>query len=938
MHVSGEVSGDVIANIEATVIHQPWSWLSKRLGLVRALLPRMPLTIGLAIITMLMWIWLIVSDRAGIVIGTPLGVHLVQLPVIAATSYWTWRVANEQSSPRMRGMWQFFALAHGISFTVQLVNTIFSVAEITTTLSQVALSVLQLLFYVFLANALRQYQARLQNQEDRKKFLLDAAILVVSCVTVFGQFVLEPTLLTNQVEQAWPQLLFSTLDLLLVIGVLGILIRRENVYQLLPLQLLATGLLINTLTHFLSARAVLVGQNGHQLLVNMLQVTIYLPIFACAELEHLRLSNTFRLNADLAHARGFSLLPYAGIVVSMVLLLRIAFISGNVLLIGLMVSVVVLIGLVVWRHFITVRENTELSALKITRSNEARFQSLVQSASDIIVILDEALCIRYISRSVTRTLGYEPEQLIGQPYLHFLAPDEKNAVEELLRNAFQQASSHDPVSATWRLRSARGHLLYSESNITNLFDDPNINGLVLNTRDLTEREELESQLTHLAFHDSLTNLANRALFQRRLEASLNRAQQRQSQVAVLFLDLDNFKEVNDTLGHDQGNAVLMIIAERLSRSLGDYNVVARLGGDEFAALLDGVTSIEEAMSVSQRLLHQMHIPIYIEDQEILVTASIGIALSKVGDTAADLLRNADMAMYVAKFDGGNRLALFEPEMRLQMVKRRTMQEDLRRAISSTEFALEYQPIVSLDTYEIVGAEALLRWAHPNHGVLPPGDFIPLAEENGMIVPIGRWVMQHAFMAAAQWQQRSGTLSTPFLSINISSRQLRETHFVRDVQAAIEGAQLNPRSLMFEITESVLIENTELALETLSQLRRLGVRLGIDDFGTGYSSLSYLQRIPVDMIKIARSFVERIDEGAEDYALAQAIFSLGKSLRLMVIAEGIETLQQLRLLRELGCNLAQGYYFAQPMTMEDLQQLIGNNRTAGQIAFPGLTRL
>lgn len=931
------VSGEVIAIGESTVIQQPWSWLSKRLGLVRVLLPRMPLSIGLAAITLLMWVWLLLSVRVNSELNFEPLVHLVQLPIIAATSFWTWRVAGGQPTQRMRDTWRLFALGHLTGLLAQLVAGVFEIAGVVSNVADIALAVLQIVFYAFLALALRQYPTRIQNPADRKKFLLDAGILVVSCVTVFGQFVLEPTLVTNRVGQAWPQLLYSVFDLLLVIGILGILIRRENVYQLLPLQLLASGLLLNTLTHFLSARALLIGQQEHHLLIDMLQVAVYLPVFACAELEYVRISNTFKLSADLAHARGFSILPYAGILVSMLILLRIAFVSGNTLLIILMLGVVVLIGLVVWRHFITMRENIELSALKITQSNEARFQSLVQSASDIIMILDEALSIRFISPSVTRTLGYEPDQLIGQPYPHFLAPDERNAVEDLLRNAFKQPNANEPISATWRLRSARGHLLYSESNITNLLDDPNINGLVLNTRDLTEREELESQLTHLAYHDSLTNLANRAMFQRRLETTLSRVQQRPSQIAVLFLDLDNFKEVNDTLGHDQGNAVLIIIAERLSRSLGDYNLTARLGGDEFAALLENVTSIEEAMSIAQRLLHQIHIPIFIDDQEILITASIGISLSNVGDTAADLLRNADMAMYVAKFDGGNRMALFEPEMRLQMVKRRAMQEDLRRAISSTEFALEYQPIVSLDTHEIVGAEALLRWAHPDHGVLPPGDFIPLAEENGMIVPIGRWVMQHAFMAAAQWQQRAGAAKAPFLSINISSRQLRESHFVRDVQAAIEGAQLNPQSLMFEITESVLIENTELALETLSQLRKLGVRLGIDDFGTGYSSLGYLQRIPVDMIKIARSFVERIDEGADNYALAQAIFSLGKSLRLMVIAEGIETVQQLRLLRELGCNLAQGYYFAQPMTMEALQQLIANNRAAGQIAFPGLAR-
>lgn len=431
-----------------------------------------------------------------------------------------------------------------------------------------------------------------------------------------------------------------------------------------------------------------------------------------------------------------------------------------------------------------------------------------------------------------------------------------------------------------------------------------------------------------ALHDPLTNLPNRTLLRERLDQALAQPEARQP-LAVLFLDLDNFKAVNDTVGHGLGDALLVAVARRLRRSVRPQDLVARLGGDEFAVLLQGLHAAEDAVQVAERLLGSFRRPFHLAGRELYVHASIGVAVRSTHTVQADqLLRDADLAMYMAKGSGKGRYAVFEPAMHAALLRRLELKADLQQALAREEFTLRYQPTVALDTGEIVGAEALLRWAHPRRGLVPPAEFIPLAEETGLIVPLGRWVLQQACRQAAAWP------AALTVSVNLSARQLKHESLVDDVAAALHDSGLAPQRLILEITESDLIEESALdaCLERLLALKRLGVRLAIDDFGTGYSSLSYLRRLPVDILKIDKSFVDGLARGPQGVAVVRSVVDLGRNLGLAVVAEGVEDAGQRTVLASLGCELAQGYYFARPVDRTTLATLLAA-RAHGHSAPP-----
>ena len=421
---------------------------------------------------------------------------------------------------------------------------------------------------------------------------------------------------------------------------------------------------------------------------------------------------------------------------------------------------------------------------------------------------------------------------------------------------------------------------------------------------------LEDQLVHQALHDPLTGLANRALFGDRLEHALARPMRPGATVAVLLIDLDDFKDLNDALGHDAGDDLLTIIAARLQGHARAGDTVARLGGDEFGLLLED-TSAAEAMRMAEVLLQALAWPVALRGRDLVPTASIGIAIA-AGEDAETLLRNADTAMYAAKRQGKGRSMLFEPAMYATVLKRVDLAADLSRAVQESQLHLCYQPEIHLRSGRIVGVEALLRWHHPTRGEVSPGEFIPIAEDSGLIVPIGRWVLQEACHQAKRWQQQWPTTPPLTLAVNLSARQLQHPAILDEVRAALAAADLDPHSLVLEITETAVMEQLDAAVAVLTRLRDLGVRLALDDFGTGYSSLSYLQRLPVDILKIDRSFIGGVTGSAEESALARAIVNLSQTLGLETVAEGIETAEQLRALRELGCQLGQGYHFARPL--------------------------
>jgi diguanylate cyclase (GGDEF)-like protein len=424
------------------------------------------------------------------------------------------------------------------------------------------------------------------------------------------------------------------------------------------------------------------------------------------------------------------------------------------------------------------------------------------------------------------------------------------------------------------------------------------------------------------FRDSVTGLATRPMFVNRVAHALTRAERENGQIAVLFLDLDHFKTINDSLGHAAGDQLIFAVARRLRARLRANTTIARLGGDEFAICLEDSTS-EQAKAVADRVLAELRRPLLIQDKELFVDGSIGIAMSDhTGDGAEELLRNADTAMYEAKRLGRGRHAMFDAGMLRDVIDHLDLHADLQRAIIRDELVLHYQPIVALGTGEITGVEGLLRWNHPTRGMVQPAAFIPLAEETGLIVPIGRWVLNQACHQASRWHQAHPDRAPLTVTVNVSGRQLQQPDFVSDVADALRASHLQPSALVLEITESVLIQDSESMIDKLEQLKALGLRIAIDDFGTGYSSLSYLQRFPVDILKIDRSFVSPAGGPKSDtLALVRAIVQLSQTLQLRTVAEGVEDANQLAQMRRVGCDSGQGFLFARPIDADGISSLL-----------------
>ena len=450
----------------------------------------------------------------------------------------------------------------------------------------------------------------------------------------------------------------------------------------------------------------------------------------------------------------------------------------------------------------------------------------------------------------------------------------------------------------------------------NLSDDPAVRGLALTLRDISERKSLEEQLRELAFHDPLTRLANRNLFRDRVQHSLAIARRTKRHVAVMFLDLDDFKNVNDTLGHDAGDRLLQAVAQRLVDTMRTTDTVARLAGDEFAVLLEGIDSAEDIDRPAAALVDALGKSFALGESGVQVSISVGVALSAPDSDAEALLSNADIAMYNAKAAGKNRYVVFEPRMQEVLHERLRLEADIGHALTNGEFFLEYQPVVELLTRKLLGVEALVRWRHPERGVLPPRQFIHLAEESGRIVELSRFVLRRACEDWRRWCD-DANCNDLHIAINISGRHLQQGDLVHDVAKALEESGLEPGRLVIELTESTMMHNTEVNLERLRQLKALGVRLALDDFGTGYSSLAYLHRFPIDILKIDRSFVLSLVTAGDGPELARAVVSLGETLGIDTVAEGIETESQAAALLALGCVAGQGFLFAKAASLEHL---------------------
>ena len=746
---------------------------------------------------------------------------------------------------------------------------------------------------------------------------LDATIFVAGFGAFFWFLVIRPVALHVEVDFLKQALSLAYLGLdcvlLLMLGVLVLTGAGSAGGWRIPL-LLLSGFAIMFLGDILWSLAKVRGYylpGGFQ---DVLYLSCYVPVAAAGRAQMRSIAAPARAMSNTSDALARSL-PYAAMLAAFLVLVYLARgdIRGPSTVMTMIVFALTLLFMV--RQGVVLRGDALLRERRAARMVEERYASLIANASDVIMIVAADGMLRFVSPACERTLGLKPEEITGRSLPELWVGEDGEKVRLFLAEvAATRSGTVGPVE----LRIERGaRRCVIEGVGSNLTQDPAVQGLALNFRDISERKALEEQLRQLAFHDPLTLLANRNLFRDRVQHALTLAQFGQSSVAVMFLDLDNFKNINDSLGHDAGDCLLQAVAQRIVKTTRSSDTVARLGGDEFAVLLEGIATVSEVGRLADALIDTLDLPFTLEGMEVRVAASIGVAFSTPHTGAEALLSNADIAMYHAKAAGKNRHVTFQPQMQDMLQERLRLEADIGRALAHGEFFLEYQPIIDLGTKSLLGVEALVRWRHPEAGILMPGRFIQVAEECGQIVKLGGWVLKQACRDVCAWRRSIAGGSGLRLAVNISGRHLQHGELVDDVAQALRESGFEPGNLVIELTESTTMYNTDANLERFQRLKALGVKLAIDDFGTGYSSLSYLHRFPIDILKIDRSFVSRLTNSDNGPELARAVITLGETLGLDTVAEGIEHEPQVAALLALGCVAGQGFLFAKAGSLEEL---------------------
>jgi len=891
---------------------------------VRENSPAQPFELGAVGATLLAVVTLWAAHAAGSAVVQSVVAGLAGVPITVVVVVLALRVARiSRSDGRLTRGWQFVAIASSVLIVGDLLLIIEQVlgisrAEGWAQLGYFFYSPLMLCAMVLLPPAL-------SSVGERIKFGLDVATVGGAGAVILWYLVVLPALPAPPAQTDLPTAVrigYPIADLCLLVGLASVLLRCPPGRRCRSLMVLVVSQTVVLLGDGALAPLASIPGSDVTLLTAMSRVPAGALLLAALLYEQRRLEEAGKEND--ATPRPIMALPWLAVIAAYaVLLFGVKAGLTTAQLAPLMLGSFCLGVFVLARLILVVRENIALIRERTILAGESRFRALVQHASDVVIIVDADFIITFASPSATRTLGYEVSDMVGISILGVL--DRADIVDGARRLREVLGDPERPVTARWRFRRNDGTPVETDTVCTNLMRDEHVRGLVLTARDVSEQCALEAQLRQQAFHDALTGLANRALFQDRVHHALSRRAGEFKTLGVIFIDLDNFKTINDSLGHSTGDLLLKQAAQRLVSCLRSFDTASRLGGDEFAVLVDDTRRYDDVPQVADRITRAFRDPFTVDGREILATASVGVALAMADQTAEGLLRNADLAMYLAKSRGRGQAALFEPSMHAAALDRLQLQSDLRHALERDELDVVYQPVHALDSQRLVGAEALVRWMHPTRGPIQPATFVPVAEDTGLIVPIGRWVMERACHDAARWRALGDDHVHLQVSINLSSRQIPDPGLFADVQQALRKPGLPAQAVVLELTESILLEHTAQAMSLLNRLRSLGVQLAIDDFGTGYSSLSYLHRLPIDILKIDRAFVEPLGTGTGAAKLIRAIVSLGESMSLKTVGEGIESAQQAMHLRALGCDYGQGFLYGMPMLSGELETYVKRSR-------------